>query len=315
MAGETSNPWPRLDYAKDRATFETLHLMSQIVGKARTACAPWVNHGWQVTLYVSPRGLTTSSAPHPAGLYDLEFDFVEHLLRCRASNGFLGEIPLAGQTIARFYAALEEMLERAGAPIEISGVPNEIVDAKPFRRDDRLRVYDPDAAWRLWQALIQIERVFQQFRSGFLGKVSPVHLFWGAFDLAVTRFSGRTAPPHPGGVPHLPDAVTREAYSHEVSSAGFWPGGGLVDYPAFYSYAYPEPKGFRSTPVRPQDAHFHEGLGEYLLPYDAVRSSEAPDQALMAFLISTYEAAADAGGWPRSELECAFGAPGVPRSC
>ena len=243
MAEATSNPWPALDYTQDRATFETLHLMSQIVGKARTACAPWVNHGWQVALYVSPRGLTTSPVPNGGGLFDLEFDFVEHLLRCRASNGFLGEIPLAGQSVAHVYRAVEEMLSRTGAPVRINGVPNEIPDPVPFLQDAAIRVYDPDAAWRLWQALIQIERVFQSFRTGYLGKVSPVHLFWGSFDLAVTRFSGRTAPPHPGGIPHLPDAVTREAYSHEVSSAGFWPGGGLVEFPAFYAYAYPEPRG------------------------------------------------------------------------
>lgn len=315
MAEATSNPWPALDYAQDRGTFETLHLMSQIVGKARTARAPWVNHGWQVALYISPRGFTTSPVPNAHGLFDLEFDFVEHLLRCRASNGFLGEIPLAGQTIASFYAAVEEQLSRTGAPVRINGVPNEIADPIPFAQDTAPRVYDRDAAWRLWQALIQIERVFQAFRTGYLGKVSPVHLFWGSFDLAVTRFSGRTAPPHPGGVPHLPDAVAREAYSHEVSSAGFWPGGGLVDYPAFYSYAYPEPEGFRAASVRPGAASFHEGLGEFVLPYEAVRGAADPDAALADFLLSTYIAAADAGDWPRADLECDFGAPGVPRRC
>lgn len=315
MAEATSNPWPALDYAKDRATFETLHLMSQIVGKARTACAPWVNHGWQVALYVSPRGLTTSPVPNAGGLFDLEFDFIEHLLRCRASNGFLGEIPLAGQSIAHVYRAVEEMLARTGAPVRIHGVPNEIPDPVPFLQDAAIRVYDADAAWRLWQAMIQIERVFQEFRTGYLGKVSPVHLFWGSFDLAVTRFSGRPAPPHPGGVPHLPDSVTREAYSHEVSSAGFWPGGGLIEYPAFYAYAYPEPKGFREAKVRPIQAAFHEGLREFVLPYEAVRSAPDPDAALADFLLSTYVAAADAGSWPRAELECDFGAPGVPRPC
>ena len=315
MAEATSNPWPALDYTQDRATFETLHLMSQIVGKARTACAPWVNHGWQVALYVSPRGLTTSSVPNGGGLFDLEFDFVEHQLRCRASNGFLGEIPLAGQSIAHVYRAVEEMLSRTGGPVRIDGVPNEIPDPVPFLQDAAIRVYDHDAAWRLWQALIQIERVFQEFRTGYLGKVSPVHLFWGAFDLAVTRFSGRTAPRHPGGIPHLPDAVTREAYSHEVASAGFWPGGGLVEFPAFYAYAYPEPKGFRETVVRPAQATFHEGLGEFILPYEAVRSAPDPEVMLAEFLLSTYVAAADAGNWPRAELECAIGEPGVPRRC
>lgn len=315
MAGATSNPWPRLDYAKDRGTFETVHLMSQVVGKVRTACAPWQNHGWQVALYVSPRGFTTSPVPHGSGLIDLEFDFTRHVLRGRASNGYEDVLPLAGQTLASFYAGVNEMLGEAGAATRIHGAPNEIADPVRFRDDDRPRDYDPDAAWRLWQALIQIERVFQRFRTGFLGKSSPVHLFWGAFDLAVTRFSGRPAPLHPGGVPHLPDAVAREAYSHEVSSAGFWPGGGLVDYPAFYSYAYPEPDGFRAAPVRPQGAAFHEGLGEFILPYEAVRTAADPDAALTAFLVSTYEAAADAGAWPRAALECDFGAPGVPRPC
>ena len=315
MAADVSDRWPQLDYAKDRGTFETLHLMTQIVGKARTACAPWVNHGWQVALYVSPRGLTTSPVPNAGGLFDLEFDFIEHQLRCRASNGSLGEIPLAGQSVAHVYRAVEEMLSRTGAPVRINGVPNEIPDPVPFLQDAAIRVYDPDAAWRLWQALIQIERVFQSFRTGYLGKVSPVHLFWGSFDLAVTRFSGRTAPPHPGGIPHLPDVVTREAYSHEVSSAGFWPGGGLVEFPAFYAYVYPEPKEFRQAKVRPAQAAFYEGLGEFVLPYDAVRSAPDPDAVLGEFLVSTYEAAANAGGWPRAELECAFGAPGVPRLC
>lgn len=316
MAGETiSHPWPRLDYTKDHATFETLHLMSQVVGKARTACAPWINHGWQVALYVSPRGLTTSPVPHDGVLFDLEMDFVDHLLRLRVSNGFVGEIPLAGQSIASFYGQTVEMLARAGMPVAINSRPNEIVGALPFAEDTAIRAYDPDAAHRLWQALLRIERVFQQFRSGYLGKVSPVHVFWGSFDLAVTRFSGRPAPRHPGGVPNLPDAVTREAYSHEVASAGFWPGGGLVQEPAFYAYAYPEPEGFRTAPVAPVQAGFHDGLGEFVLPYEAVRAAENPEGELMAFLATTYAAAADAGAWPRAELECDFGAAGVPRRC
>lgn len=313
MASGVSDLWPRLDYAKDRGTFETLHLMTQVVGKARTACAPWVNHGWQVALYVSPRGFTTSAVPHGQDLFDLEFDFLDHALRCRASNGFAEAIPLAGQTIAAFYDGVSGLLEQAGLPVRIDGRPNEIAGAVPFRSDVAARPYDPDAAFRLWRALIQIAQVFEAFRTGFLGKISPVHLFWGSFDLAVTRFSGRRAPLHPGGVPNLPDAVAREAYSHEVSSAGFWPGGGLVDYPAFYSYAYPEPGGFRARPVEPASAFFHEGLGEFVLSYDAVRSAPDPSGALMAFLCSTYAAAADAGHWPRGDLECDFGRPATPR--
>lgn len=313
MATDVSDLWPRLDYAKDRGTFETLHLMTQVVGKARTACAPWVNHGWQVALYVSPRGFTTSPVPHGRELFDLEFDFIEQVLRCRASNGFSKAIPLEGQTIAGFYEGVGGLLEEAGLPVRIDGQPNEIAGAVPFRSDTAQRPYDPDAALRLWRALIQIAQVFERFRTGFLGKVSPVHLFWGSFDLAVTRFSGRPAPPHPGGVPNLPDAVAREAYSHEVSSAGFWPGGGGVDYPAFYAYAYPEPAGFRDRSVEPSEAGFSEALNEFVLPYEAVRSAADPAAALMAFLKTTYAAAADAGHWPRAELECDFGRPGEPR--
>ena len=315
MTSKVSNPWPEVDFSKDRETFEALHLWSQIVGKARTACAPWLNHGWQVALYVSPRGLTTSSVPNGAAIFDIEFDFIDHLLRVRASNGYSGVLPLAGETVASFYRALDAMLVHAGVPTQINGAPNEIADATPFAADDRPRRYDPDAASRLWRALIQIDRVFQVFRTGFLGKSSPVHFFWGSFDLAVTRFSGRPAPPHPGGVPHLLDSVAREAYSHEVSSAGFWPGGGLIDYPAFYSYAYPEPKGFRTAALAPPAALFHEGLGEFILPYEAVRTAPDPDSALLDFLRSTYAAAADAGGWDRRALECDFGKPGVPRPC
>lgn len=309
----STDPWPALDYAKDRETFEALHLFSQIVGKARTASTPWLNHGWQVALYVSPRGLTTSSVPSGSALFDLEFDFVDHVLRVRASNGFGGAILLAGQTVASFYAAVDAMLSEAGVPTAIHGAPNEIADPTPFRDDHRPRAYDPDAAWRLWQALVRMNQVFQLFRTAFLGKSSPVHFFWGSFDLAVTRFSGRTAPPHPGGVPHLPDAVAREAYSHEVSSAGFWPGGGAIDYPAFY--AYPESKGFRGAKAQPDAAFFHEALSEFILPYEAVRSAADPEGALLAFLQSTYEAAADNAGWDRGALECGFGKPGVPRPC
>ncbi|HEY9235513.1 MULTISPECIES: DUF5996 family protein [Phenylobacterium] len=314
MASAVSDLWPRLDYAKDHGTFETLHLMTQVVGKARTACAPWINHGWQVALYVSPRGFTTSSVPHGRDVFDLEFDFIDQVLRCRASNGFAGTIPLGGQTIAGFYDGVSGLLADAGLPVRIDGRPNEIEGAILFRSDVADRPYDPDAAFHLWRALIQIAQVFESFRTGFLGKISPVHLFWGSFDLAVTRFSGRPAPLHPGGIPNLPDAVAREAYSHEVSSAGFWPGGGAIDYPAFYSYAYPEPEGFRGRLVEPPAAFFHEGLGEFVLSYEAVRSAPDPAAALMAFLSSTYAAAADAGHWPRAELECDFGRPGEPRA-
>jgi len=308
----TPDAWPKLDYAADRETFEALHLWSQIVGKARTACAPWLNHGWQVALYVSPRGLTTSSVPNGAAIFDMEFDFIDHLLRVRASNGYAGVLPLAGETVASFYRAVDQMLVRAGVPTQINGAPNEIADATPFAADDRPRRYDPDAASRLWRALIQIDRVFQIFRTGFLGKSSPVHFFWGSFDLAVTRFSGRPAPLHPGGVPGLPDAVTREAYSHEVSSAGFWPGGPGFPQAAFYAYAYPTPAGYAEAPVEPASAFWSAALGEWLLPYDAVRRAPDPDAALLGFLGSTHRAAAERAGWDPA-LECALGVPGRPR--
>jgi hypothetical protein len=263
---------------------------------------------------VTARGLTTSSIPYGERVFDIAFDFIDHALLLRVSDGREQRLPLRPRTVAEFYAEVMAMLDALGLPVSIDRVPNEIADAIPFDEDTKHSAYDPEYAQRFWQILLQADRVFSQFRTSFLGKCSPVHFFWGSFDLAVTRFSGRTAPPHPGGVPHMPDSVVREAYSHEVSSAGFWPGGAGVDYPVFYSYAYPEPKGFREAPVRPVAASFNAALGEFLLPYDAVRSAADPDAMLLEFLQSTYKAVADAAHWDRAALECDSGRAGVPRA-
>lgn len=312
MAGPEA--WPELPYAAWKDTALTVQLWTQIVGKIRLVQTPWLNHSWHVTLYVTPRGLTTSAIPHGDRSFEITFDLVAHTLNITTSDGAQRQIALRPQTVAAFFAQVKAALDDLGVPVRIDERPNEIPDAIPFSRDTIHSAYDADAANRFWRALVQVDRVFKRFRTGFLGKSSPVHFFWGSFDLAVTRFSGRTAPPHPGGVPALPDTVAREAYSHEVSSAGFWPGGGAIDYPAFYSYAYPEPAGFRAAAVRPDAAFFHESLGEFLLPYDAVRTAPDPDAALLAFLDSTYEAAANAGRWDRAALECSLGRPGVPRA-
>jgi hypothetical protein len=306
-------PWPELPTAAWRETYATLHLFSQIIGKIRLARAPWLNHSWHVTLYVTTHGLTTSPIPDGVRTFQIDFDFIDHTLRISTSDGATRRLDLAGQSVARFYTTVMTALAELGIHIAIDDMPNELPDPIRFPDDDQHVSYDPNAVQRFLQILVSADRVFKQFRTGFLGKASPVHFFWGSFDLAVTRFSGRRAPRHPGGVPHLSDAVVCEAYSHEVSSAGFWPGSGAIDYPAFYSYAYPEPAGFRSARVRPDAAFFSEALGEFILPYDAVRSAAQPDQALLEFLQSSYEAAANAAQWDRDALECPLGQPGVVR--
>ena len=313
MSSIAQTSWPELPTAAWRDTCATLHLLTQIVGKIRLAKSPWLNHSWHVTLYVSARGLTTSPIPDGARTFAIDFDFIDHTLRISTSDGAERQFALAGHSVASFYAAVMAALNELGIDVTIDEMPNELPDPIRFSQDDQHASYDPDAVRRFFQILVNCDRVFKQFRTGFLGKASPVHFFWGSFDLAVTRFSGRTAPRHPGGVPHLPDSVASEAYSHEVSSAGFWPGSGAIDYPAFYSYAYPEPPGFRATKVRPDAASFNEALGEFILPYDAVRTADDPDQALLEFLQSTYEAAAVAAKWDRDALECTPGQPGVVR--
>jgi hypothetical protein len=305
--------WPALPYPDWKDTCATLQLWTQIVGKIRLARTPWLNHSWHVTLYVTARGLTTSPIPNGEGAFQIDFDFIEHALLISTSAGGERRLPLAAMPVADFHDQLIAMLAELGVRVRIHGRPNELPDPIPFREDRDHFAYDADAAQRFWRVLLQVDRLFKQFRTCFLGKVSPVHFFWGSFDLAVTRFSGRKAPLHPGGIPNLPDPITQEAYSHEVSSAGFWPGGGAIDYPAFYSYAYPAPDGFAAAPVRPEAAFFHRGLGEFILPYEAVRSAAVPDEVLLAFLQSTYEAAADAAGWDRAALEGPPGRVGVPR--
>jgi hypothetical protein len=295
--------WPALVYDEWRDTQATLHLWTQIVGKIRLAQAPWVNHSWHVALYLTARGLTTSPIPYGSRTFDIEFDFLDHQLRIRAAEGKTESLRLAPRAVADFYQELFARLKTLGLDITIRTTPNEIPDPTPFDRDWTHTAYDAEQAGRFWRALVQADRVFKAFRSRFIGKSSPVHFFWGSFDLAVTRFSGRRAPTHRGGVPNLPDWVAREAYSHEVSSCGFWPGGEATPYPAFYAYAYPEPEGFKSASLRPAGARYDAGLGEFILPYDDIRQATSPDAMLLDFLQSSYEAAADLGAWDRPELE------------
>jgi hypothetical protein len=305
--------WPEIPFEEWRETCTALHLYSQVVGKYRLARTPWVNHSWHATFYVNARGLTTSLIPDASGI-EIIFDLIGHAVIGEAADGRRAELALGPMSVAEFHARFRELVERLGGTAEFDGRPNEVPDPIPFREDRQARPYDAKAVTRFFRALVAISRVLYRFRTGFTGKVSPVHLFWGSFDLAVTRFSGRPAPLHPGGVPALPDDVTREAYSDEVSSAGFWPGGGGADFPAFYSYAYPAPAGFAAAKVAPEGAYFDQKLGEYLLPYDVVRKSAEPEATLMAFLESTYRAAADLGGWNREALECAIGQPLRPRA-
>ncbi len=308
-----TSQWPALSYETLRPTVETLHLWTQVVGKVRLSQTPWLNHGWHVTLRVSARGLITPLIPHGETAFSLEFDLVADALVIRVTDGGERRIALAAGAVAGFHHRTLDALADLGVPVVIDPTPNEMADPTPFPADTSMRAYEPAVARELWRALVQIDRVFSRFRTRFLGKCSPVHLFWGSFDLAVTRFSGRRAPQHPGGIPHLPDAVTREAYSHEVSSAGFWPGGGGVDEPCFYAYAYPTPAGFADAAVEPAAARFEPALGEFVLPYEAVRTAADPDEALLAFLQSTYAAAADLARWDRAALECEEGQPGRPR--
>ena len=310
---EQGGGWPELSEAHDGPTIAALHLFSQIAGKVAVALLPWRNHGWQVTLHLHPRGLRTEPLHASSGTFELGFDLVDHsfILAGRTRER---RIALTPMSVADFHGAAMAMLAEAGHTVRIHGAPNEIDPAIAFLADTAPRAYDPDSAGRLLEALLQADRVLRLFRSSFLGKASPVHFFWGSFDLAVTRFSGRPAPLHPGGVAHLPDAITREAYSHEVSSAGFWPGGAMGGAPIFYSYAYPSPAGFALARVEPEAARWDEALGEYVLDYEAVRSAGDPDAALLAFLQSTYDVAADLAKWDRAALDCALGTPAIPRA-
>lgn len=311
MTTTESSAWPPLPYAEWRDTCTTLHLWTQIVGKIRLQRTPWMNHSWHVPLYVTVRGLTTSPIPYGERSFEMLFDFNDHALRIDVSDGARRQVALRARSVADFHSALMQQLGDLDMPVTISDTPCEIGGAIPFSNDREHATYDPEQARRFWRALLQCDRVLKQFRTGFVGKSSPVHFFWGSFDLAVTRFSGRTAPAFSGQVPGVAPAVMREAYSHEVSSAGFWPGGNGIDYPAFYSYAYPVPPEFHGRPVMPDEASFSDALGEFLLPYEAVRTSSDPDATLLAFLQSTYEAAAESAHWDRGALERPIGIAGV----
>ncbi|MGQ4646223.1 DUF5996 family protein [Lyngbya aestuarii] len=303
QATPPDNVWPSLPLADWQDTYATLHLWTQIIGKIRLALAPQLNHWWQSTLYVTPRGLTTASIPYETRNFQISFDFLDHQLQIDGSDGITQRIALAPRSVADFYQTVMATLREIGIEVRIWTMPQEVAEPLPFEQDYQHAAYDPEYAQRFWRILVQVDRVMTVFRSRFIGKSSPVHFFWGSFDLAVTRFSGRRAPEHPGGVPNMADWVTREAYSHEVSSCGFWPGGGSVVEPVFYAYAYPIPEGFRDYPIQPREAFYSSEMQEFILPYEAVRQADDPDGVLLAFLQSTYKAAANLGHWDRAALE------------
>lgn len=298
-----SQAWPPLPLEAWKDTYATLHMCTQIVGKIRLAQSPWVNHSWHVTLYVTSRGLTTGPVPYGSRTFHIDFDFIDHGLTVQSSDGRSGRIALQPQPVAAFYASLMTEMTKLDLQVDINRKPNEVADAIPFDQDETHRAYDAEYANRFWRILVQSDRIFKTFRAPFTGKCSPVHFFWGGPDLAVTRFSGRRAPKHPGGIPNLPDWIAQEAYSEEVSSCGFWPGGGPIPYAAFYSYAYPEPPNFAAAPVQPSGAFYSNDLREFILPYEIVRGSESPDDTLLQFLQSTYAAAANLSKWDRESLE------------
>jgi len=295
--------WPALPLAQWQDTYATLHMWAQIVGKTRLALAPMENHWWQVPLYVTPRGLTTSAIPYAERSFAVDFDFIDHVLWLRVSDGTMRQVALFSRSVAEFYAEYMAVLRALGLQVALIASPVEVQTAIPFAEDREHAAYDPDAANRCWRILLQTDRVLKRFRGRFLGKASPVHFFWGSFDLAATRFSGRRAPRHGGGAPNCPDYVMVEAYSHECSSCGFWPGSGPIAEPAFYAYTYPEPAGYADHIVRPQGAYYHRDLREFVLPYELVRGAPAPDELLLEFVQSTYEAAAEHARWDRAALD------------
>lgn len=301
--GAPIDPWPSLPFQEWKETCATLHRWMQIVGKLRLVQSSWINHSWHATLYLTARGLSTSPIPHGTQTFQIDFDFIDHRLLIQKNDGQVRAIALEPRPVADFLREVSARLLELQLPVKIHTTPNEVVDAIPFELDRTHAAYVADHAHRFWSVLVQADRVFKQFRSRYLGKCSPVHFFWGSFDLAVTRFSGRPAPQHPGGVPHLPDWVAREAYSHEVCSCGFWPGNEQMPQAAFYAYAYPEPEGFGAARVTPAGAAYSPELKEFILPYDAIRLSPSPDNALLEFLQSSYEAAAELAGWNRLALE------------
>ncbi|MEM8533579.1 MAG: DUF5996 family protein [Chloroflexota bacterium] len=298
-----SEPWPQLEFTDWKDTCETLHLWTQIVGKIRLVQTPWLNHSWHVPLYLTARGLTTSPIPYGTRMFEMDFDFIDHQLHVQTHDGITRTIGLRPMAVADFYQELLTTMSDIGLDVTINTTPSELVDPIPFDQDREHASYDAEYANRFWRILLQTDRVFKLFRSEFLGKSSPVHFFWGSFDLAVTRFSGRPAPEHPGGVPNLPDWVAREAYSHEVSSCGLWPGNEQFPHLIFYAYAYPTPDGFSTAAVKPDSAYYSNEMGEFVLHYSEMRQTESPDDTLMAFLQSTYEAAAKLSNWDQDALE------------
>lgn len=295
--------WSVPDYTKGEETYETLRLFTQVVGKIKLAKLPWINHSWHVTLTVTPSGLTTLSIPGKIKNFQIDLDFVEHKLKVSTSEGELRSFDLIGNSVALFYEKVFDALRELKINVSINRVPNEIADAIPFDQDNIHRTYNPPEVEKLHKSLLKIQDIFTLFRTGFTGKCSPVHFFWGSFDLAVTRFSGRSAPLHPGGIPNLPDRVAQEAYSHELCSAGFWPGDKTVPFAAFYSYSYPEPEGYRNHIIIPKEAYYDNNLREFILPYNDILKYDDPSEVLLDFLQSTYEAAADSGKWNRMLLE------------
>ncbi len=304
-ATRAAGPWSPLPTDAWGETIAALHLWTQVVGKIRLVNAPWLNHSWSVPLYVSTRGLRTSLIPYGTDAFEIGFDFGADALDIHTSGGEQRSIPLQPQSVAGFHAAVLDAMADLGMPVRISRMPSELPDAIPFDDDRERREYDPEQARALWRALLDCERVMTRFRAQFKGKASPVHFFWGSFDLATTRFSGRTAPPHPGGIPNFADDVAREAYSHEVTSVGFWPGNAEAPDPIFYAYAYPSPDGFPEAAVSPPEARWLADLGEFALPYTAVAAADDPDATLLSFFESTHAAAADLAEWDRDRLECA----------
>lgn len=302
-ATSIASAWPRLPLNEWQSTYATLQLWTQIVGKTRLRLSPMQNHWWHCTLYVTSRGLGTSPIPYGDRTFEIEFDFLDHQLVLRTSDGETRTMPLVPRAVADFFREYLALLRSLGFEVRIHGAPNEVADPIPFAEDRVHASYDAEAVQRCWRVLVHSDRVLKEFRGRFIGKCSPVHFWWGGFDLACTRFSGRGAPPHPGGLPNVPDDVTREAYSHECISAGWWPGGGPIAEPAFYAYAYPEPPGCPDAPVRPTAARYDRTMREWILPYDAVRDAPDPGAALMEFLQSTYDAAAGLGAWDRAALE------------
>lgn len=297
------NPWPPLAYEKGKDTYATIHMWTQIVGKVKLAVAPWINHSWHITLHVTPNGLSTLEMPYKNRNFQIDFDFINHQLKIITSKGDHGGFDLPGKSVADFYRNIFRELNDLNIDLSINSTPVEMEDPIPFETDTVNATYDKTEATALHQALVKMQNVLTQMRCNYTGKCSPVHFFWGSFDLAVSRFSGRTAPKHPGGIPHLPDWVAEEAYSHEVASVGFWPGSEALPEPAFYAYIYPEPEGYKQAEIAPKGAYYHDTLREFILPYSLVQKSNQPEEKLLQFLNSTYEAGATLAKWDRKSLE------------